>query len=106
MLDLIRLALTSVRIDIPSQLMPLARFKSGFSDIRAFLNVTKQLQKLGVPTGPMPSGKPNIGMLVLKNSIIGIENERIANGKTQITTNLGTVQGPFVLPMQGFGQSF
>lgn len=106
MLDLIRLALTSVRIDLPGQLMPLARFKAGFSDVRAFLNVTKQLQKLGVPTGPMPSGKPNIGMLVLKNSIVGIESERIANGKTQITTNLGTIQGPFVLPIQGFGQSF
>ena len=102
-IGLIELALTRVRIDIPQDLIPLAKLRGGFSDIRAVLNVTKEFQKLGIPTGPMPSGAPNLGMLAEKLRIIGVESERLKNSKVLIKTDVGVSPSGPVLPMNGIG---
>jgi len=102
-IGLIELALTRVRVDIPQNLIPLAKLRGGFSDIRAVLNVTKEFQRLGIPTGPMPSGAPNLGMLAEKLRIIGVESERLQNSKVLIKTDVGVSPSGPVLPMNGIG---
>lgn len=80
-LNIIEFALRGSRFDIPKALKFLARFRSGFSDERAFLEVINEFQKLGLPVGTMPDGSPNLTLLAFKNYIKGTERERNKNGK-------------------------
>ena len=43
----------------------------------------KRDQKIGIPTGPMPDGSPNIALLAKYAEIVGVENERDLNGVTK-----------------------
>ena len=39
------------------------------------------MQKLGIPTGPMPDGSPNLGVLAMFSQIKGMNREEASNGK-------------------------
>jgi len=82
--QIIDVALTGVRLEIPSKLLPLARFRTGFSEIRANLNIIKEFQKFGIPTGPMPDGEPNLTLQSFFSASEGIEKERYLNSYTKI----------------------
>lgn len=82
-LSAIELALRTAPINIPAPLLPLAEFRAGFDDVRAYLNVIEEYQRIGIPTGPMPDGSPNIGLLAKYAEIIGVERERDDNGVTK-----------------------
>jgi hypothetical protein len=81
--DLIQLSLRGTRFDTPATALFFTKFRSGFSDTRAMLGVIEELQKVGIPTGPMPDGSPNLWVISLLGQIKGVESERIENGRNQ-----------------------
>lgn len=82
-LNAIQLALRASPINVPAPLLPLAELRSGFDNTRAFLTVIEEYQKIGIPTGPLPDGSPNIALLAKYSEIIGVEQERDLNGVTK-----------------------
>lgn len=81
--DLIQLSLRGTRYDTPATALFFAKFRAGFSDTRAMLSVIEELQKKGIPTGPMPDGSPNLWVLSILAQITGVEAERTENGRNQ-----------------------
>ena len=73
---------------IPAFLNLLSVLLPGYSSERATLNVIEQLQKLGLPTGPMPDGTPNQMNLAIKSLISGIDQEQTENGKVETSIKL------------------
>jgi hypothetical protein len=77
--------------DIPLPLVLASRLLDGFSKTRAFIGTIQELQDLGIPTGPMPDGSPNLTMLAMYAQINGYADELADNGKVQIGVNPLTV---------------
>lgn len=73
---------------IPAFLNLLAFLLPGFSPERATLNTLQQLQKLGLPTGPLPGGEVNLMNLFAKSLITGIDKEESENGKVETAVKL------------------
>jgi hypothetical protein len=73
---------------IPAFLNLLSVLLPGYSSERATLNAIEQLQKLGLPTGPMPDGTPNQMNLSIKSLISGIDQEQTENGKVETSLKL------------------
>ena len=69
---------------IPKVLLLLANFLPGTSPSRASINTIEELQKLGIPTGTLPDGSPNLMLLFNLSSNKGAEKEKSQNGKLQI----------------------
>jgi hypothetical protein len=65
---------------IPSFLMPFTQFLPGTDPSRANVNTIKFLQELGIPTGTLPDGSPNIMNLYDKMSKKGADKEEAENG--------------------------
>jgi len=91
---------------IPTFVLPAAQLLPGFSDTRAMINVIEEFQKLGIPTGDLPDGSPNINLIAKLAEIKGISRERNENEKVQVflppltITPLGVT-----LPISTFGKS-
>jgi len=85
-LNIIEFALRGTNIQIPPFLLPLAALRTGFNNTRAMLEVIAQMQKLGIPTGPLPDGSPNLYLQSIKSQIEGIESERSQNSKMSALT--------------------
>lgn len=101
-LNIIEFALRGTNVQIPPFLLPLASFRSGFNSVRATLQVIQNFQALGIPTGPMPDGSPNLFMIAQQSAISGVESERDKNSKIagltpqQIVLPIGvTIPVPF-----------
>jgi hypothetical protein len=92
---IITLALKGVPFTIPNPILQLAAFRSGFDDTRAATNVIEQLQKIGVPTGALPDGSPNLFLQSIIGQITGVESERNQNGVSK------TALGPIPIPPFG-----
>lgn len=84
LLDLSSRVFKSFGNTIPLPLLLASKLLSGFSPTRAFINVADELDKLGIPTGPMPDGSPNKFMASIKAIIDGIDKEESENGQVQI----------------------
>lgn len=80
-INIIEFALRGTRINIPPFLLFLSTFRTGFNDTRASLEVIKELQRAGIPTGPMPDGSPNLYLQSIISQIKGTESERTKNSK-------------------------
>ena len=80
-INIIEFALRGTRIEIPPFLLFLSNFRTGFNDTRASLEVIKELQRAGIPTGPMPDGSPNLFLQSIVSQIKGTESERTKNSK-------------------------
>ena len=80
-INIIEFALRGTRINIPPFLLFLSTFRTGFNDTRASLEVIKELQRSGIPTGPMPDGSPNLYLQSIISQIKGTESERTKNSK-------------------------
>lgn len=65
---------------LPLPLLLLSEFLPGYSPERATINVIKELQSLGVPTGVLPDGSPNLMLLYNFASNKGNDDEEINNG--------------------------
>lgn len=66
---------------IPAVLLPFTQFLPGFSPERAAINIIEEMQKLGLPTGPMPDGSPNLMLQFTIASQLGSDREETENGK-------------------------
>jgi hypothetical protein len=78
----------------------------GYSANRAFINQIEQLQKLGLPTGPLPDGSPNLGLIAGFAALQGQSKELNENAKVEfaipplpvagVVTSISSFSGKFV----------
>ena len=66
----------------------MAAFLPGYSPNRAFINSIQEMQKLGLPTGPMPDGSPNLMVQLSYAIMVGQDREQKENGKVLAALNL------------------
>jgi hypothetical protein len=83
--------------EIPIPLLLLSSLLPGTSPERATINVIENLQSLGIPTGVLPDGSPNLMLLYTLATTKGIDKEISENGKVEI------VLDP-TLPITGIGK--
>ena len=83
-LALLNLIGGNLGLRIPGFLTAASELLPGFSSSRAFINVIEEFQKLGLPTGPMPDGSPNLMLQSMFGQIKGQQNEENSNGKVQV----------------------
>jgi hypothetical protein len=72
-------------------------------------NVIEELQRRGIPTGDMPSGAPNSGLIAMSSQIKATYDEQLANGKTEIyipPLAVAAFGGGTTLPNKGVGKSY
>jgi hypothetical protein len=69
---------------IPLPLLAAAELLPGFSSERASINFIEKLQQLGIPTGVLPDGSPNLMNLYNLLTNKAIDEERAANEKIQV----------------------
>lgn len=69
---------------IPAPLLAASQLLDGYSATRAYINVIEELQKIGVHTGPMQDGSPNLFVQSIFSQLIGQDREQAANGKVQV----------------------
>jgi len=69
--------------NIPAPLLLLSDFLPGTSPERSSINAIAELQKLGIPTGVLPDGSPNLMLLYNLANNKGAEKEKSENGKIQ-----------------------
>ena len=69
---------------IPSALLAASELLDGYSESRAFINVISEYQKIGLPTGAMPDGSPNLMLQAKFAEIKGHQKEQNENGKVQV----------------------
>lgn len=70
--------------DIPIPLLLAASLLPGFSPERATINFIEKLQELGIPTGALPDGTPNLMLLYNLMTNKSIDEERAANEKIRV----------------------
>ena len=69
---------------IPAPLLYLSQFLPGYSPERATINTIELLQGLGIPTGTLPDGSPNLMLLYNLMSNKGVDTENAENGFVSI----------------------
>ena len=84
LLNALKLASKGFNDDIPLPLLISSRLLSGYSSERAFLNVIANFEELGLPTGTMPDGSPNLMLASIKATLDGADKENSSNGKLQV----------------------
>ena len=90
---LFNLIVQATRITIPQPLLALADLLPGTSPERASINVIEGLQKVGIPTGTLPDGSPNLMGLYDLISKRGSDKEEAENGKILVSTATGPGYG-------------
>lgn len=103
---LLKIALSGWGGEIPSPLLAVSQLLDGYSETRAFIGTIEELQKLGIPTGDLPDGSPNLGILSMLGQMKAMANEMAENGKTQIFIPPLAVAGAVTQPTTGFGKSY
>jgi len=81
---LLSLATRNTPFTIPLPLVALSVLRPGFDDSRAFVNVIQEYQRLGLPTGPMPDGSPNLMIISKFAEIKGVQKEDTENGVVKV----------------------
>ena len=84
LLNALKIASKGFGGDIPLPLLLTSKLLSGYSSDRAFLNVIANFEELGLPTGTMPDGSPNLMLAAMKALLDGSDQENASNGKSQI----------------------
>lgn len=89
--------------DLPLPLLFAAQLLDGYSQTRSFINTISELQKIGIPTGPMPDGSPNLTVLAIYSQLRGQSYEML-NSKIQVAIpSLAITPAGLTIPSQGFG---
>jgi hypothetical protein len=86
--------------NVPGILLGFADQSPGYSQDRAFLNITERLSAAGIPTGPI-NGEPNDLLAAVKSMIDGQTEEMDQNGFMKGSNKeviLATPFGPLVIP--------
>jgi hypothetical protein len=84
LLQLINNTVSGAGFRIPPFLNLFSGLLPGFSPERATLNLIEELEKLGIPTGPMPDGSPNFMNFFSKSVFSGMDKEEAQNGKVEV----------------------
>jgi hypothetical protein len=106
LLWLLKIATTGFGNEIPLPLLFGAQLLDGFSETRAFIGTIEELQKLGIDTGALPDGSPNLGILSILGQLKASANENAENGKLQIALPPLTITpAGLTLPSNAFGKS-
>lgn len=108
-MELLSLALRNSRDRIPDVVLALSPRSDGFSPTRALTNVVDGLQSLGLPTGDLPSGAPNVAVAAIAEQIKGAYREQVEHGKTEVfIPPLAVVAfgGGTTSPGRGTGKSY
>ena len=108
-LKTLNLGLAALGGGIPTFVLASTSILGGFSPTRAMSNVIEELQKQGIPTGDMPSGAPNLGIISMVSQIVGTYDEQLANGKTEVyipPLSVVALGGGTTLPNKGIGKSY
>ena len=74
------------RQKIPTFLMPFTDFLPGTDPSRSSVNTVQFLQELGVPTGTLPDGSPNMMNFFMKAIHKGADKEQSENGVSDTVT--------------------
>jgi hypothetical protein len=91
---------------VPTPLLFFTNFLPGYSVERSFINSITELQRLGLPTGPLPDGSPNLGLLATYSQLAGQGKELWENAKTEmVIPPLTSPAGP-TLPLKWSGKFF
>jgi hypothetical protein len=80
---------------IPFPLLLFSQFLDGKSATREFIGSIEEMQKLGIPTGAMPDGSPNLDMLKMFGQLKASQRENAENGVTEISVPLIPVSPTF-----------
>ena len=92
---------------IPLPLLFASQLLDGYSESRAFIGVIEELQSLGIPTGAMPSGSPNLEMLGKFGQMKAMANEDAENNKIQIAIGpLTMTPAGLTVPASAYGKKF
>ena len=83
-LKLLNLGSAVLGVSIPSFALAASSLLGGFSPTRAMAEVTERLQSIGIPTGDLPSGAPNLALPAIFQQIKGQYQEQLANGKVEV----------------------
>ena len=106
-LFLLKIALSGWGGEIPLPLLAVSQLLDGYSETRAFIGTIEELQRLGIPTGDLPDGSPNLGILSILGQMKAMANENAENGKTQIfIPPLAITPAGVTSPATGFGKSY
>ena len=79
--------------EIPLPLLALSSLLPGTSPERATINTIETLQGLGIPTGTLPDGSPNLMLLYNLATNRGLDKENAENGKVEVVTPVGPGYG-------------
>jgi hypothetical protein len=82
-LQLLRLIFGRPDGSVPLPLLVLSQYLPGYDPDRATINTIELLQSVGVPTGPLPDGSPNLMTIYNLMSNRGADEEETDNGKTE-----------------------
>jgi len=106
LLSLLQIATIGFGNEIPLPLLFGSRLLDGFSETRAFIGTIEGLQKIGIPTGALPDGSPNLGVLSIFSQLKAAANENAENGKLQVAIPPLTITPAGIsLPSNAFGKS-
>lgn len=72
---------------VPYPLLLASRFLDGYSETRAYIGTINEMQQLGIPTGPMPDGSPNLGVLAMFSQMKAMAREDAENGKVEVAVD-------------------
>jgi len=109
LLNLFRVLTSGWGGEIPLPLLFAAQALDGYSYTRAFLATVEEMQKLGIPTGNLPSGAPNKFVLGKLAQMKAMAMEEAENGKVQIAVPALAVAafgGGTTIPQSAFGKKF
>lgn len=73
-----------LKSEIPAPLLLLSSVLPGYSPERATINSIEILQSLGIPTGTLPDGSPNLMLLYNLATNKAVDREESENGKVEV----------------------
>lgn len=105
LLMLLKVATQGFGGSIPLPLLFGAQLLDGYSETRAFISFIEEAQKLGIPTGPMPDGGPNLDILEKFSMMKSMAQEQIESGKVQIAVPpLTLTPAGITVPQSAYGK--
>lgn len=111
LLRLLNIALSSggfsLRSGLPLPLLYAAQLLDGYSESRAFVGTIEELQKIGIPTGPMPDGSPNLQILSMFSQMKAVAKEEAENNKIEVAVGPLTITpAGLSIPSKAVGKKF
>ena len=91
--------------DIPLPLLFASQLLDGYSESRAFVGAIEELQKIGIPTGALPDGSPNLDVLGKFGQMKAMAKEDSDNSKVQIAIGgLTITPAGMTVPASAYGK--